>query len=947
MSSYPLRLLLCATCFVLVLEMNLEGRGFEATASGSFVCSGADYSLQLRRSDAVLRGGGRISWLAAGRPQPEELLPGTFNYFMGNDPAYWRTDVRRYGRVRYRNVAPGTDLVFYQSPRGELEYDLIVSPGSDPTRIRLRFDGAIQQLPPYAYQGKRAVTARFHPAADGAMEFEIGDYDRTRPLVIDPVIVFSTYLGSSKTGGLIPVGDHAQAVATDALGNIYVTGMTTGADFPLKPATQPVFGGGQNSGFGLFGDAFVSKFDPNGNLVFSTLYGGTGNELAKAIALDPLGNITITGVTTSTNLPLVNPAQAKYRSTFGFGENGFVAKFSASGNGLTYSTYLGGSMIDVPNALAVDANGTAYIAGTTLSPDFPTTPGVLEQIIPSNQSGAGFVTKLSTGGQMVYSTFASDGALNAIAVDAQGNAYIAGTDVVAELNPSGTGFVFSMPPAGGSGPTFAYGIAVDTAGNIYVGGTTSAPDFPYTVSLLFGSSTLKKMFVTKMGPRGRPAAYSTVMAPFSSSLLDLSAMRVDAEGAVYLAGSMPPGLPFLSKASHGGYDAFVVKLDNDGTNISMSAMVGGSGNDAGYGLAVDLNGAAILVGSTGSADFPTFNAFQNTLRSAENAFVTKLLPMRLSQATVAFTYDGRAANAPQALQVLNTTAAVGAADPDGGSPWLTAVIAGASVQVSVNRAAADNLPDGTYNGTLRITMTDGDTLVARGSLVIQRVVPTVTAGGIVNAASFAAGPLAPGSLFSIIGSRLANTIASGAFLPALSGASVTIGGIRAPLSYASPAQINGQVPYELAPGNAVLALHVDNVGDTRSTVSITDVSPALFQLSPGRAVAQNQDYSINAAGTPAKPGTYIVVYLTGQGALDHPVPTGVAAPLDPLSRALGEVTATIGGVPATVAFCGLAPGFVGLAQANVLVPGLPPGDYPLVITIGTANSVPGAISIGN
>jgi hypothetical protein len=121
-------------------------------------------------------------------------------------------------------------------------------------------------------------------------------------------------------------------------------------------------------------------------------------------------------------------------------------------------------------------------------------------------------------------------------------------------------------------------------------------------------------------------------------------------------------------------------------------------------LAVDLNGAVIVVGSSGSTDFPTFNAFQNTIRSAGNAFVTKMLPMRLSQAIVAFTYDGRAANAPQALQVLNTTAAVGAADPDGGSPWLTAVIAGASVQVSANSAAADNLPDGTYNGTLRITM---------------------------------------------------------------------------------------------------------------------------------------------------------------------------------------------------------------------------------------------------
>src|SRR5471032_1433341 len=256
------------------------------------------------------------------------------------------------------------------------------SQGSDPARIRLRFDGAIRQLPPYAYHGTRAVTARFHRAADGAVGFEVGDYDRTRPLVIDPVIVFSTYLGSSKPGGLIPEGDQAHAVATDTLGNIYVTGMTTGSDFPVKSAMQRFLGGGQNTGDFLFGDAFVSKFDPNGNLVFSTFFGGTGNEMGTAIALDPSGNIVIAGVTTSTNLPLANPVQAKYRSTFGFGENGFVAKIAASGNLLIYSTYLGGSMIDVPKAVAVDANGAAYIAGTTLSADFPTTPGVLQQIIP-------------------------------------------------------------------------------------------------------------------------------------------------------------------------------------------------------------------------------------------------------------------------------------------------------------------------------------------------------------------------------------------------------------------------------------------------------------------------------------------------------------------------------------------------------------------------------------
>ncbi|HTS61735.1 MAG TPA: SBBP repeat-containing protein [Candidatus Acidoferrales bacterium] len=946
-------------CTLLAAVPCLEARGFEPAPAGTFVGSGPDYTVELSANHAVLRGIGRISWKEPANPQPEDVLPGVVNYFLGSDPKAWRTGVPRYARIRYRGLEPGIDLVFHQGPAGELEYDLIVAPGADPGRIRLRLEGAIRQLPPYACQGKRAVPVRFLPLGNGTVGFQPGAYDRTLPLVIDPVISFSTYLGSTGVGGIFRTGDLARGVATDAQGNIYVAGSAHGSDFPVKGALQPGFGGGQSSPDNLYGDAFVSKFTASGSLVFSTFYGGSGNDQANAVAVDASGNIMITGSTTSTNLPLANAFQTTNRHSIGPGGSGFVARIAAGGNAMLYATYLGGNSFDNPTAIAVDAGGAAYIAGTTLSNNFPTTAGVLG---PAG-SGGGFVSKIGAGGQLVYSTYIGDNndTISGIAVDALGNAYVAGTihgsvpplvnplyrsgsGFAGELDPGATRFVFSTL-LGGTTSTAAGAIALDAAGNIYVSGFTDGVSFPYTVSLEFPGAGSENAFVVKMTPAGRSVAYATMLGPFPANL---NAMCVDSAGAVYLAGSIRGGLPFLNfKTSHGGSDAFVVEVDNEGTNIPMAYPVGGTGDDFAYGLSLDASGAAVIAGQTMSSDFPAVLAFQSSLRSSGNAFVTKVLPTRLSSAGFSFTYDGQAVSAPQTIQVLNTSATVSAAIPDPSSTWVVAANGGNSAQLSVNRAAADLLPDGTYNAKVRIMLSDSDTLVARGTLAIQRVVPAISAGAIVNAASFAAAPLAPGSLFTIAGSRLANTTASGAFVQALGGASVIIGGIRAPLSYASPTQINGQVPYELAPGNAALALHVDGVGDATATVSLTDVSPGIFQISPGRAVAQNQDYSINSPGTPARPGSYITVYLTGQGALDHPVATGAAAPLDPLSRVLGAPVATIGGAAAQVVFCGLTPGFVGLAQANIQVPLLPPGDYPLVLTIGKGSSPPVTISVGS
>src|SRR2546427_2897345 len=340
----------------------------------------------------------RIKFVGA-NPRPKvsglEEFPGKSNYFIGNDPTKWRTNISHYSKVLYENVYPGVDLVYYGNQR-QLEYDFIVAPGTDPGAIGLGIEGAghmeldaqgnlnlhtdggeLRLHKPVLHQevaGVRREVAGGYVLGEGnQVSFEVAAYDASQPLIIDPVLVYSTYLGGSD--GVGGGADLGRAIAVDAAGNAYVTGQTGSADFPTASPIQLTHGGGSS-------DLFVAKLNPSGSgLIYSTYLGGSGEDIAFGIAVDAAGNAYVAAGTSSTNFPTANAFQA----TFGGGGDAIVAKLNAAGSALLYSTYLGGSGHDTSSGIAVDSQGNAYVAGSTQSANFPTTTGALDRTLGGTQ----------------------------------------------------------------------------------------------------------------------------------------------------------------------------------------------------------------------------------------------------------------------------------------------------------------------------------------------------------------------------------------------------------------------------------------------------------------------------------------------------------------------------------------------------------------------------------
>jgi hypothetical protein len=436
------------------------------------------------------------------RPIGLERLPGISNYFLGNDPAKWRTDVPRYARVQYGDVYPGIDLVWYGN-RERLEYDFVVAPGADPKQIRVAYEGAeslrveangdlvlrtrlgeVRQQKPHVYQESGGnpveVATRYAIMARNRVGFELAGYDRNRELCIDPVVlVYSTYLAGGSVGLATSSDDGGSAIAVDGTGSVYVTGTTGSPKFPTQAPYQAKLQGAEN--------VFVTKLTPGGNaLVYSTYLGGSGFDAGRGIAVDGTGSAYITGYTRSANFPTQSPYQA---NRYGF-SSAFVTKLTPGGNALVYSTYLGGGNFDAHldvadsgNGIAVDGTGSAYITGFTYSRDFPTQSPYQAKLQGYYNA---FVTKLTPAGNaLVYSTYLGGSDYdsgNGIAVGGTGSAYITGytysTDFptqspyqakgrgnafVTKLTSAGNALVYSTY-LGGNGDDFGEGIAVDGTG---------------------------------------------------------------------------------------------------------------------------------------------------------------------------------------------------------------------------------------------------------------------------------------------------------------------------------------------------------------------------------------------------------------------------------------------------------------------------------------------------
>ena len=595
----------------------------------------------------------RMKLLGANPPREArglELLPGVSNYYLGNDPARWQTGVPQYRRVYYGGVYPGIDLVCYGNQRN-LEYDFVVAPGADPRRVQVAWEGVdsqtlnpagdlvlrtslgeIVQKRPRVYQetgfGRVEVAARYVLSPGRRVGFALARYDRQKPLIIDPQLVYSTYLGGNGP-------DSGYGIAVDSSGAVYITGDTSSSTFPIVSSLKTT---------NASTDAYVTKISSSGtSLVFSTYLGGGGNDHGFAIAVDSSGSAYVTGDTSSTNFPV----QSGFQATFGQGFwDAFVTKLTATG-ALAYSTYLGGNGGDYGQGIAVDSSGAAYVAGYTDSTNFP-----LNSPIQSVFKGGydAFVAKVSpAGNSLVYSTYLGgsqeDQAL-AIAVDSSGSAYVTGptgspdfptasayqssyknADIfVAKLAPSGSSLTYSTYLGGSSGDS-AFGIAVDSAGSAYVTGRTISADFPVVAgayqSKLDGNYDV---FVTKFTPAGNALVYSTYLGGKGTD--EANAIALDSAGYAYVTGwTNSTDFPTISQfqTDQGADDGFVFKLSPDGSALVYSTYLGGSGNDYAQGIAVDPLGAAYVTGYTDSTDFITKSPFQ-TDQASTDAFVAKIEP---------------------------------------------------------------------------------------------------------------------------------------------------------------------------------------------------------------------------------------------------------------------------------------------------------------------------------
>lgn len=593
--------------------------------------------------------------------RPYESVPTSFNYFYGADSSAWVHDAPAYRELWYRGVYKGIDVRLYED-RGRPRYDLVVHPGGSVDSIALVFDGAehvrvtdhalhigikegeVLQDGLYAYQdigdSRREVACRFVLRKDGAIGFEPGEYDRSRPLVIDP-LVYSAFIGGT-------LGDEGYGIALDANGNMYTVGSTLSLNYPTTAGAYDTTKQQNN-------DIVVSKVNSaSGNLSYSTFIGGDNDDYGYSIAVDMEGRAAITGYTFSPNFPVTGQA---WDASLNGDRDIIVASLSAGGNTLVGSTYLGGSSWDEGYAVAMDGSGNIYVTGMSTSTDFPTA-----NAFDDSHNGAQdvIVAKLTANvSSLIYGTFLggqSSDYGNAIAVDNSGNIYIGGTtgsndfpvtnasfDNIFNGNTGTTdGFVVKIAAQGNTLTYSAFlggndndeirSLAVDGQNSVWVGGATSspAPSFPITNGAYDNTLNGIDGFVAHINGAGSMLTACTYIGQINVDVV--AGLAVDAGQNVYLTGyTQSAAFPTTSNADDASYnggdrDAFFVKFSpslNTGS-LLYATYLGGSNYDEGKGIAVDGDGNAHITGITKSNNFPVTNgAYSGTFGGMSDAFVTK------------------------------------------------------------------------------------------------------------------------------------------------------------------------------------------------------------------------------------------------------------------------------------------------------------------------------------
>lgn len=833
---------------------------------------------------------------------------------------------------------------------GTLEYDLVAGPHAEISKIRLEFSNAsrisigsdgdlilnvhgteIRQHKPRVYQDGRPVDGVYFLAGKNRVGFRIADYDPERSLVIDPVLTYGSYLGGSG-------GDFGYAITADAQGNLYVVGATTSNNFPTPGGYNHLFAGPQ--------EAFIAKINPSAaggaSLIWSTYLGGSQEgTVAVAVALDRGGSVYITGVTNAADFPVLNSFQGSITNPYTCvaGDYGlvlttgvscgdaFVTKLASTGDRLFYSSFLGGSNTEVADAIAVDAVGNAYVAGQTASGDFPLRGTPLLQTSLRGATDA-FISQISADGRtLMYSTY-----------------------------------------FGGSGNDSANAMVIDASGNLIVGGGTQSADLAIS-SGAYGrtfqgveSGFLAKITLSQISQT--PILFLSYLGGITAST-SVFGVASDASGNIYATGSTnSPNFPVTSGAYQATLagapsgtnfqtnlfagDAFVAKLNPAATGLAQlvySTYLGASGDEGGISILPDTSGRILIGGSTNSTDFPvTANAFQCCSSSGKPlGFIARLDPSQSGKAGLLYSSFLGGSNGDLLLSLTGDTAGT----------WAAAAMQTHSFDAPLTASAYQRYFGGQFMGIAN----DGDAYIARFDLSLSGPVATQ----IENAGGLAALPknvLAPGLIFAVKGTSLGPTIPSGPQLDpgtglvatTVAGVQVLVRGIPAPLTYVSATQINAVAPYEIVSsvGGAVPVQVIYNgVPGTVLNASVLATSPGIinFDDGAGQGAIVNSDGSLNSTNNPAARGSLVSIYATGEGQTNPAGIDGRVAndAVDALPRPVASVGVTIAGVPCDVKYAGTAPGAVaGVLQVNVIVPAsVFPGNVALVLTIGNQPSQPG------
>jgi hypothetical protein len=639
-----------------------------------------------------------------------EELPGKTNYFIGSDPKKWRKDVPNYAKVRYQNVYPGVDLVYYGNQGGQLEYDFVVAPGTDPKAIALdvtadiagRAKGAgrgsslriaangdlvvkihggeVRFQKPVVYQeqgaARHSLDGRYVLRGKHDIGFEVASYDHSKPLVIDPTLSYSTFLGNQTVA--------AKSIAVDSAGNAYVTGSVGNFGSPVFPVTT----GAYQTAAGSDQDAFITKLSADGSaLVYSTYLGGNDRDQGSAIAVDSGGNAYVTGYTLSTNFPTTPGA---FQVAMGGYYTAFVTKLNAAGSALVYSTYLDGSQLSEAFGIAVDSAGNAYVAGDTNSVNFPTTAGAFQVSLQGTFNA--FVTKLNAAGSgAVYSTYLGgndDDRPFGIALDSSNDAYVTGQTsstnfpttpgafqtatgggldaFVTKLNAAGSALVYSTY-LGGSNNDTGFGIAVDSSGNAYITGAALSTNFPtvnaFQPVVCANTCPSGGAFISKLNAAGSALVYSTYFgAGTGYGIAADSAGNAYVTGTVNVSTAFPPlvnPIPATCGACVSPNGIFVANLNAAGSALIYSTYFPDSATPTG--IALDSAGNAYLTGSA-QPTFPTTPGAYQTSAAFGAAYLAKVAlatpppSVGLSPDPMTFTVQNVGNTTDQYVTLTNTSA---------------------------------------------------------------------------------------------------------------------------------------------------------------------------------------------------------------------------------------------------------------------------------------------------